>query len=249
MSGKKHYDQYIFGVKDWITFLVVEAGKVLLISYLFFDSILGVGIALPFAWFDYRSMKRRKCEQQRLRLIKQFKSMMESIVNSLHAGYSLEHAFEDAKRDLTLLYQKDAYIFSEINAILEGIKMRIPVEQLLADFGRRSGIDDVRNFANVVIAAKRNGGNLIHIMEKTVNRIADKLAVEEEIKTMIAAKRLEEKIMMMTPYGIIFYLRMTSGFMMEVLYHNLLGVALMLMFLSMIYVADLWAQKIMEIPV
>lgn len=82
-----------------------------------------------------------------------------------------------------------------------------------------------------------------------MNSIADKIAVEEEIKTLIAAKVLEEHIMMVMPYGIIFYLRVSNGEFLEVLYHNALGVMLMTLFLIMIYAADIWASKIMEIRV
>lgn len=82
-----------------------------------------------------------------------------------------------------------------------------------------------------------------------MNSIADKIAVEEEIKTLIAAKVLEEHIMMIMPYGIIFYLRVSNGEFLEVLYHNALGVMLMTLFLIMIYAADIWASKIMEIRV
>ena len=38
-------------------------------------------------------------------------------------------------------------------------KMNRPVELLLADMGRRSGIQDVDQFAQVFAAAKRSGGN------------------------------------------------------------------------------------------
>jgi tight adherence protein B len=167
----------------------------------------------------------------------------------LNAGYSLEHAFGDARRDLALVYPGEAYIFSELDAIAAGLRVNIPLEELLRDFGERSGTDDICDFANVVTAAKRSGGNLIRIIQKTVRSISDKLAVEEEIKTLIASKRLEEQIMMKMPYGMIFYLRISNGEFMEVLYHNLLGICLMTVFLLLIYAADYWASRIMEISV
>ena len=40
------------------------------------------------------------------------------------------------------------------------------MKKLLKDFGDRSGVEDIENFANVVAAAKHGGGNLIHIIEK-----------------------------------------------------------------------------------
>lgn len=243
------YSQYNFCGKDWMEYGLKLLLKGVIICYLFYDSYKAVLLLIPFAWMEYRSMKIKRIEEQKRQLTLQFKVMIESLVTSLNAGYSLEHAFEDAKRDLLLAYESSALIFGELDTILSGLKMNIPLERLLKDFGIRSGIDDIRNFASVVMEAKRSGGNLIRIIQKTVNSIADKVAVEEEIKTMITAKKLEERIMVVMPYGIIFYLRISNGEFLEVLYHNLPGVLLMTMFLVLIYIADLWASKIMEIQI
>lgn len=250
-GSRKVYDYrvYHFCGKDWVEYGLRQLIKSVVICYLFYDSCKAAVLILPFAFIDYHNMRERKREEQKHRLTLQFKAMIEALVTSLNAGYSLEHAFQDAKKDLALLYNRQDFIFKELDAILSGLKMNIPLERLLKDFGERSDIDDINNFANVIMAAKRSGGNLIRIIQKTVNSIADKIAVEEEIKTLIAAKVLEEHIMMVMPYGIIFYLRVSNGEFLEVLYHNALGVMLMTLFLIMIYAADIWASKIMEIRV
>lgn len=243
------YSQYNFCGKDWMEYGLKLLLKGVIICYLFYDSYKAAFLLIPFAWMEYRSLKIKRLEEQKRQLTLQFKSMIESLVTSLNAGYSLEHAFEDAKRDLMLVYENTALIFVELDVILSGLKVNIPLERLLKDFGERSGVDDIRNFASVVMEAKRSGGNLIRIIQKTVNRIADKIAVEEEIETMITAKKFEERIMMIMPYGIILYLRISNGEFLEVLYHNLLGVMLMTLFLVLIYIADLWTSKIMEIQI
>lgn len=248
---KKRYDYsvYHFCGKDWVEYGLKQLVKGVVICYLFYDSCKAAVLMLPFAFMDYQNLWDRKLAEQRHRLTLQFKAMIEALVTSLNAGYSLEHAFEDAKKDLALLYDRQEFIFKELDIILSGLRMNIPLEKLLKDFGERSDIDDINNFANVVMAAKRSGGSLIRIIQKTVNSIADKIAVEEEIETLVAAKKLEERIMMVMPYGIIFYLRVSNGDFLKVLYHNLLGGMLMTLFLVMIYAADIWASRIMEIQV
>ena len=243
------YGTYRFSWKDWLEFCQFIIIKTIIISYLFYDSYKAFIILIPLAFIEYKSMKERKKAYRKRRLTLQFKDMIESLVASLNAGYSLEKAFSDTRRDLQLLYEKDEMIFKELDAIVAGLKVNTPLETLLKDFGVRSGVDDIKNFANVVSVAKRSGGNLIRIIQKTVNSIGDKIAVEEEIKTLIAAKKLEQKIMMIMPYGIIFYLRFSNGDYLQVLYHNTLGVVLMTFFLIVIHLADMWAKKIMEIPV
>ena len=250
-KGMRHrdYSKYHFNGLDWLEFifrLLIKGG---LICYLFYDSSKAVVLLIPLGIMDYKNLNKKKLGRQKQELTLQFKAMIEALVTSLNAGYSLEHSFEIAAKDLSLLYNKEAFIFEELSIIRSGLKVNVPLERLLKDFGERSGIDDIQNFANVVMAAKKSGGNLIRIIQKTVNSIGDKIAVEQEIETMISAKKLEERIMMVMPYGIILYLRVSNGDFLQILYHNLLGVMLMTVFLILICLAELWAEKIMEIQV
>lgn len=243
------YRSYHFTWKDWVQYILKIAVKGAVIGYLFYDSMKMCVICIPFFVVDYRELKKDKLKKQKRELTMEFKAMMEALVTSLTAGYSLEHAFTDAKRDLSFIYDKNAMIFKELDEIISGLKVNIPIEKLLSDFGDRSGVEDIENFANVVAAAKRSGGNLIRIIEKTVRSISDKISVEEEMETLIASKKLEEKIMMVMPYGILLYLRVSNGGFLDVLYHNGLGIMLMTVFLIGVYIANAWAAKIMDIPV
>lgn len=244
-----NYDVYTFSKRDWVEYCFYVFVKSAVICFLFYDSYKGIFLFAPIYFIDYKNMKKRRINDRKRRLTIQFKDMMEALVNSLNAGYSLEHAFGDARKDLLLVYEKDAYILKEIDVILTGLKMNIPLERLLKDFGTRSSIEDIDNFAKVVAVAKRSGGNLIRIIQKTVNSICDKINVEEEIETLITSKKIESKIMMLMPYGILFYLRMANGEFMTPLYHNLIGIAFMTGFLLLIYFSGWWANKIMEITV
>ena len=248
-AGGMQYDRYSFTGRDWLEYGLRTGLKGMVICYLFYDSLKAGLLLIPFGVMDYRKLRKKKLEQQKRTITLQFREFSEAIANGLGAGYSLEGAVKETKKDLELVFPSNAFIFQEIEAMLVGLQMNVPIEQLFQNFGSRSGIEDIRNFANVVTVAKRSGGNLVHIIRKTINSIGDKLTVEEEIETMIAAKKYEEKIMMLMPYGIIGYLKISNGSFFDVLYHNLLGGAIMTLFLLVIYLADVWAQKIMEIEV
>lgn len=243
------YSKYCFTLKDWFVYIGKMLIKGFVVGYLFYDSFRAILLFIPFYLMEFKKSRRKLLEKQKLELTLQFRSMIEGLAGALNAGYSMEHAFSVVKEDLQLLYDQRSYIFRELDGIIAGVNMRIPVEELLKDFGDRSGIDDIQNFANVVIAAKKSGGNLIHIIQKTVRSISDKLAVESEITTLIASKKLEQKIMMVMPYAMIAYLRTSNGSFLDCLYHNGLGITCMTVFLILIYLADFWAEKIMEIQV
>lgn len=249
MHATLNYNYYHYNWKDWAEYALKLILKGIIICYLFYDSWNALILLLPLAYIDYHSMKKEKIKNQKRQITLQFKAMIEAMTTSLNAGYSLESAFHSVKKDLQLVYEEKEMIFKEIDIISAGLKRNTPLEELLKDFGERSGVEDIRNFANVVTAAKKSGGNLIRIIQKTVNSISDKLTVEEEIETLITGKKLEQRIMMLMPYGIMFYMRVSNGEFFSVLYHNVPGIFVMTVFLIVIYIADLWARSIMEIRI
>ena len=76
------------------------------------------------------------------------------------------------------------------------------------NLGERSGVDDIQSFANVFETAYRKGGNIKDIIKNTQQIIADKMEIESEIETMVAANQMEQKIMMIMPIMIVGMLKM-----------------------------------------
>ena len=99
------YKSYRFTWRDWIEYILRITVKGAVIGYLFYDSLKMCIICIPFFIVDYRELKKEKLKKQKRELTLQFKAMMEALVTSLTAGYSLEHAFTDAKRDLSFIYE------------------------------------------------------------------------------------------------------------------------------------------------
>ena len=99
--------------------------------------------------------------------------------------------------------------------------MNRPVEQLLAEFGERSGIQDVDHFAQVFGMARRSGGELVEIIRQSAGVIRDKIQVQEEIQTMTTARIFEQKIMNGIPFGMILYIDFTSPGFFAPLYLNI----------------------------
>ena len=104
-----------------------------------------------------------------------------------------------------------------------------------------------RNFHTAI--GKKSGGNLVRIIEKSVHSICLKLETEEEIATMIAAKKMETRIMILFPALIVLYLRLTNGEYIGVLYGNVVGAAVMTVSLGAMVVSAFWSEKIMDIKV
>lgn len=97
-------------------------------------------------------------------------------------------------------------IVQEFEAIAHGLRLNRTIEELLSDFAYRSGLDDIANFAEIFTVAKNSGGRLVQIIQHTAGVIQDKVQIHEDILTMNASKRYEQKVMNMIPFGIILYM-------------------------------------------
>ena len=87
------------------------------------------------------------------------------------------------------------------------------------------------------------------IIQTSARMLGDKIDVQKEIETMLAAKKAEQMIMSLMPAGIIMYLQMTSPGFLSVLYGNPFGIAAMSICL-VIYATAYWlGRKIVDIEV
>lgn len=127
--------------------------------------------------------------------------------------------------------------------------MNKALEVELQAFAVRSGCEDIQDFAEVFIFAKRSGGNFPGIIRRTVEKISEKVEVEQEIETLIAGKMMELKIMNLVPVFILCYLNVTSPTYLQALYGNLFGRCFMTAGLIVYVAAVELGRKIMNIEV
>lgn len=245
----KDYNHFHLSIKENLLLIIQGISIILLLGILFYQSILGCIMISPVLYFyRKRTINHRKAELT-WRLNLEFKEGISALSAALEAGYSAEHAFEEAYYDLERTYHEDSLILKEFQYIVNQIRMNITVEKALSDFGERTGIEDIISFSEVFSTAKRTGGDLIHVIKVTSRIISDKIEVKREIKTLITGKRLEANIMKVIPLFILFYLSVSSPGFLTPLYHNLIGVTVMSIFLSIYLGAFLVIDKIVYIEV
>ena len=104
-------------------------------------------------------------------------------------------------------------------------------------------------FADVFLTAKRSGGNMTEILAETADMIEQKMAVDREIDVLLSSRKLEQKIMNVVPFFIIFYISLTSKGFFDVLYHNPVGILIMTICMAVYLAAFLLSEKIVEIEV
>ena len=174
---------------------------------------------------------------------------MQTVTTSLTAGYSVETAFEDTLKELPLIYREDDMIVQEFRGIVSKLRMNQNLEELLQSLAVRSGIEDVRNFAEIFAIAKRSGGNLIAIIRNTIQSIGQKNETRKEIQVVLAAKKMEQNMMSIIPCLILFYVQTVSPGFLDGMYHNPMGIAIMTAALAVYAGAVFWGRKIVDIEV
>lgn len=148
--------------------------------------------------------KRRKM------LSNQFRDMLDGITTSLGAGNNVLNSFNAVYNDLKVQYDEGAYIIKELEIILSGIHSNFNIEDLLADFGKRSGVDDIESFANVFKICYRKGGNIKDVIQNTHAIISQKMEMQEDIETTVSGSKMDQMIMIVMPIALIGIIKMMS---------------------------------------
>lgn len=165
-----------------------------------------------FAAKFFLPIRQRQILTKRKRTLhKQFIDLLDSLSASLAAGQNVPSAFLSAKTDLSVQYPEDAFIINEVNQIIDGFNNNIPVENMLASLGERSGIKDISDFGKVFDTAYRKGGNIKDIVRNTHQILSTKTQLEMEIQTKIASNKNEQNIMMVMPILIVGMVKMMGG--------------------------------------
>ena len=228
--------------------ILITAG-IMTILYLFYRSIWILTLLLPCIAVCRRINKKDAEKRSRAVLGTQFKDMLDSLAASLRAGYSIENALKECLREMAAVHGEDSPICKELVLMVNQVSIGISAESIFRQFARRSHVEDIDTFASVFSIAKRTGGDMVEIINRTAQDIGAKIDTKNEIGVLISSRKLEMKIMMLIPAAIILYIDITSSGLLDPLYGNLRGVIIMTVCLAVYGAAVLLGRKLTDIEV
>lgn len=217
--------------------------------YLFYESVIPSLLLIPLWLFYLKEWSRERAAAKESEFRSQFKDSIQSMSAALKAGYSVENAIRETRKDILPLYGPDTKIAKEYDLMVTKLNMNRPAEQVLEEFAERVGQEDVENFVNVFSAAKRSGGDSISIIRNAVRVISEKIDTEKEIASVLAAKKLEFNIMCVVPFIIILYMKLTFGDFLRVLYESMAGRIIMSACLAAYIGAWIYGKRLLRIEV
>lgn len=219
------------------------------VLYLFYRSLWALPLLIP-CFIVYRKIRREDLSRQRaITLGTQFRDMLKSLAASLRVGYSTENALKECEQEMELMYGRDCVICEELRQMQNQFCIGLSAEEVFLEFARRNEVEDIDTFASVFSIAKRAGGDMVGIVERTSDNIAGRIDTRNEIAVLVSARQLEQRIMTLIPVGMILYMDLTSDGLLDPLYGNLPGILIMTVCLGIYAASILIGRKIVQIEV
>lgn len=200
-------------------------------------------ITIGLVFVQWKAWKK----QVLLDLEQAFKDWLFYLKGGLSAGQSIERA---------IIKNKDSFLGSirinhpfrrGVEQIYRGLELHIPLEECIRKMSVETGVEAMEDFVIVFQIAKKQGGRMTSILEKTIQQIYDKIDLRQEIYAMIAAKKMEQRIMCIMPFGILFFVGMASGGYFQPLYHNLQGRCIMTICMFVYLFGVWWGERLTEV--
>ena len=153
----------------------------------------------------------------------QFFDMLEAMSVAMRAGNPPLKALESARGDLSLIYSENSDIITELDIIIGRFNNAMPLSEIFADFAARSGLEDISSFASVYATIEGKANRADEIVRETQQIIADKMEIEMEIGTMMAAAKSEVNIMLFMPLVILGIIGYAGAGFMDAIYTTTTG--------------------------
>jgi len=193
--------EFIFGL---LVFSVIGTG----IGYVIYREIIpSIAVGLVIGIIGIKEYRNHIFIKRKSNFEKEFCDYLDAISSSLSCGRNSYDAFVFASLEMERLYRKDALICKESRRLSNGLQNGRLLKDLLNEMANRVDSENVHTFSEVYSICISSGGNLKTIVNETKTLINEKIAIERELKTIIAGTKNEFTIMMFMPLVITCSLR------------------------------------------
>ncbi|MGN0593670.1 MAG: type II secretion system F family protein [Hominimerdicola sp.] len=224
-----NYREYYLSAKEKIIYFTLAFVVGALAAYLFYGGlgsdadgnptkityILNViimsvaGLICGIKFLPARSKQLQVKRRNKLR--RQFMDLLDSLASSVSSGNNANNAFISSRNDLLSQYDENAMIVKELDIIIAGMVNGIGIEDMIYDLGKRSGIKEIMNFAQVFKLSYRRGGDFGRIIRESYDMLYNKIQIEMEIETKITSTKNELNMMCFMPILLVGMIKMSGG--------------------------------------
>jgi tight adherence protein B len=185
---------------------------------------------------------RYRIEKRRTALLDSFRDVLYSISSSVSAGKKMPTALEDACLACEGDMRKEL-----LNLTRDYREAHADIAKGLKDFGERSGVAEIKQFADSYGICEKCGADLEGVCLKSASLLLDRIDYQNEIKMLVAQKKLDVILLTLMPPAVLLFLNLSSYAYVQPLYNGFPGRAVMTLCLALIASALLWGMKIINL--
>lgn len=222
-------------IQELAAFMLFLVGILLTRSLSVSLLFLGVGVLLPHLYLAKAKKKKRK------QFDNQLADSLLILANSLHAGFSLLQAMEMVGQEMP------NPIAGEFKITLREMTFGAPTETALTNLAERVGSDDLDLLVTAVLIQRQVGGNLAEVLINIHSTIADRIRIQQELKTLTAQGRMSGYIIGALPFGIAGILSIINPSYLKLLFTTSLGLAMLFMGLTSQLIGFFIIHKIISV--
>ena len=244
------YNTYCLSKKEKITYFMASVLAALCVGEIFYRSLIISLLIIPLSIPGIKLYQKYLAEKRKNALAESFRDLLYSLSSSFSTGRQMPEALVEGLDALRLIYPDDAPIIQELQDMNRRLfTNRENENSILSDFAVRSHNEDINNFVNAYYICRTTGGDIEKLIVKASEVIIDKMEIMREIRVLTAQKKLESKILLVIPAGILFFLQLFSPGYTATLYETIAGKLIMTTALALTVMAYLWSTKLAKIKV
>lgn len=240
------YREYKLSKVEYIKLYIVAILYCITVSWIFFRSIPVSIVSILFSKIYINKKRKSLYKLRNQRLLDEFIYMLNALKVSLRTCGSIEKGLNYASHEVMKMYGRKSYLLDELVIIINKSKFNVPITESFDDFARRTDIYEIKLFSNVMKIMKKRGGNLIEVIDNTVQSINAMARTDREVELILAGKINEKRIMDKMPLAIIGYISLTSYEVVSPLFESTQGRILMVISLLIYSFAYYIGEKILE---
>ena len=246
----KDYGKYRPDASEITLWLAISGGISLAAGYVFYHSLLGAVSAVVIVPFFFKYMLSRSVQKRKNGILEQFRVFIGMISNSIQiSAKPLDTAFFEALEEMRYLYSEKDPMVREMTLIETTVRNNNSkcIEEEFYRFAKRTGIDDIIDFAEILLSCRSTNISAIsEVINTTSEVISDKLDVVNEARESIAEQRNEFLLMMCMPVGFILLFNFVMKELFSVYYTSALGRVVMTITLVINMLCIYFGLKISE---
>ncbi len=229
--------------------------------YLAFSAVIGYFIGYIFYRHDVlasitaiiflTSLKQFRLWKQKrysAKVISEFLTINRMLIAELHAGKSVAMAYRSIHR--RLVEENNNYnsnMRKELATWCKKMDAGMSIMEILKSFNEKYQDERIQQFYTMLEVSIENGASLLEVIEMTDRVIKDRLQIERELSILVSEKKLEQKILSISPLFLLLFLQTVSYDFIAPLYESFAGRIVMTIALTVFICCYFWSKKMTEV--